>query len=170
MSKHIVLLTALASVLAACSASARTSGNEAVIIQNGQVTRSLSSSPVAPPPLIVPESAPAPAPLTAAPVQARAPAPRIDCDIDVRRTRNGVAIEGLASFARATDGDFSFVVTKRGGGGSSDIEQGGEYDARSGEELSLGLAEFSVERGSTWRATLKVFDGGREVCRSQARS
>lgn len=166
MSKHLFLLTALASVLAACSASARTGGNEAVIVQNGQITHSATSSHLAPPPL----NMPAPVIVEAAPVQAKAPAPRVDCDIDVRRTSNGVALEGLASFGRATDGDFSFVITKSGGGGSSDIEQGGEYDARAGEELSLGSAEFSTGRGSSWRATLKLFDGGREICRTQARS
>lgn len=168
MSKHLLLLTALTGVLAACSASARTGGNEAVIIQNGHVTRAPASSQLAPPPLVLPETAPAP--LAAAPVQARASVSRVDCDIDVRRTTNGVALEGLASFGRATDGDFSFVITKNGGGGSSDIEQGGAYDARPGEELSLGSAEFSTGRGSSWRATLKVFDAGREICRTQARS
>lgn len=168
MSKHLVLLTALTGVLAACSASARTGGNEAVIVQNGHVARAPASSQLAPPPLIIPDTAPAP--LAAASVEARAPARRIDCDIDVRRTSNGVALEGLATFGRATDGDFSFVVTKNGGGGSSDIEQGGEYDASAGEELSLGLAEFSTGRGASWRATLRIFDGGREICRTQARS
>jgi hypothetical protein len=166
MSKRILLLTALATVLAACSASARTNSNEAVIIQNGKVTQSLSSSYAAPPPLNVP----APAPLAAAPVEARLPAPRVDCDIDVRRTSNGIALEGLAHFTRSTDGDYSFVITKSGRGGSSDIEQGGEYDARAGQELALGSAEFSTERGSSWRATLKIYDGGREICRTQARS
>lgn len=168
MSKHLVLLTALSGVLAACSASARTGGNEAVIVQNGHVTRAPASSQLAPPPLILPE--PAPAPFAAAPVAARAPAPRVDCDIHVRRTNHGVALEGIASFARATDGNFSFVIAKDGAGGSSDIEQGGEYDARPGEELSLGSAEFSTGRGSSWRATLKIFDGGREICRTQVRS
>jgi len=168
MSPRIVLLTTVSVILAACSASARTSSNEALVVQNGQVTHVTSSAIDAPPPLIVPKTEAAPP--AAAPVKVHSPAPRVDCDIDVRHTSNGVALEGLANFTRATDGDFSFIITKSGGGGSSDIEQGGVYDARAGEELSLGSAELSTGRGSSWRATLTIYDGGREVCRTQARS
>jgi hypothetical protein len=92
------------------------------------------------------------------------------CDIIVRRTGNGVLIKAVANPGRYLDGDYSFVITKNGRGGSSDINQGGPFDARAGERVELGVSELSLERGAGYRATLVLSDNGREICRRTVRN
>lgn len=106
---------------------------------------------------------PAPAPLR----QARA----TTCDVVVERTRNGVLLTALARVDRPTLGDYSFVVTKSGGGNSSNINQGGPFKGGGGKSVELGASEISLERGSSYRATLTLTSqNGREICRRTVRS
>ena len=186
MTKHLMIFTASLAI-AACSASA--SPNTAVTLQSGpdlasalQATPSQSSVPeVIPPPLVVPGSAPrAPAPEALAPqavappvaapnnvVPAVAPAinARFSCDIEVKRTSHGIRITPVVQTDRAMAGEYSLVITKSGASGSSDINQGGPFDAARNEEIALSASEFSLERGDRFRAVLKVRSGGREICR-----
>jgi hypothetical protein len=108
--------------------------------------------------------------------EAPAPAPRVEairastCDIIVRRTPNGVLLKAVANLSRPTAGDYSFVITKSGGGGSSDINQGGELESYAGRH-ELGSSEVSLGRGASYRATLKLISpSGREICRRVVRS
>jgi hypothetical protein len=128
------------------------------------------------PPVIVPEAVTsavieAPAPLAvekqhATPQQYAIPVREtLWCDISVKRTPNGIRITPLIRAGHAMSGEYSLVITKKGGAGSSDISQGGPFDARRGVKEELGSSEFSLERGSSFRAVLKVRADGREVCR-----
>jgi hypothetical protein len=108
--------------------------------------------------------------------EAPAPAPRIEavrastCDIIVKHTPNGVLLKAVANLSRPTAGDYSFVITKSGGGGSSDINQGGELESYAGRH-DLGSSEVSLGRGASYRATLKLISpSGREICRRVVRS
>jgi hypothetical protein len=92
------------------------------------------------------------------------------CDIVVDRTRNGVMLTAVANLPRGADGEYSFVITKSGRGGSSDINQGGPIDSASRGRVELGAAEVSLERGASYRATLKLTSDGREICRRVKRS
>jgi hypothetical protein len=92
------------------------------------------------------------------------------CDIIVRRTSNGVMLKAVANLSRPTVGDYSFVITKSGYSGSSDINQGGPLESYAGRH-ELGASEVSLERGSSYRATLKLISpSGREICRRVVRS
>ena len=176
MTKHLMIFTASLAI-AACSASA--SPNTAVTVQSGpDLASALQAAPpqssvpeVIPPPLVVPESAPrAVAPPVAAPknvVPAVAPAikARFSCDIEVKRTSHGIRITPVVHADRAMAGEYSLVITKSGASGSSDINQGGPFDAARNEEIALSASEFSLERGDRFRAVLKVRSGGREICR-----
>lgn len=124
-----------------------------------------------------PPLAPAP-PVAFAPLRGSAPdallvAPAREdalwCDISVRRTPNGVRITPLVRAAHALSGEYSLVITKSGAGGSADISQGGPFDVERGIKQALGSSEISLERGSRFRAVLKVRADGHEVCR-EARS
>jgi hypothetical protein len=108
--------------------------------------------------------------------EAPASAPRVEavrastCDIIVKRTPDGVSLKAVANLSRPTAGDYSFVITKSGGGGSSDINQGGELERYAGRH-ELGSSEISLGRGSSYRATLKLISpSGREICRRVVRS
>lgn len=183
MTRHLMIFTASVA-LAACSAAA--SPNTAITTQSGPdlmatLAPEASQPPIAdeaPPPLIVPE-APAPAmlaPQTLAPKNVapdREAPPQVivpvqasfSCDIDIDRTSRGIRITPVVHADRAMSGEYSLVITKSGASGSSDINQGGPFDAGRGEEIALGASEFSLERGDRFRAVLKVRSGGREICR-----
>jgi hypothetical protein len=133
----------------------------------------MPTTPLAVTPEFAPEYAPdyaleyAPEPAEApraVPVKASA------CNIVVRRTSNGVLLKAVADLNRTTYGEYSFVITKIGRAGSSDINQGGPFEGRAGRHIELAASELSVERGSGYRATLKLRANGREICRDTVRS
>lgn len=108
----------------------------------------------------------------AAPVPAQNYQPYVSCDVVARRTSNGVRIEALA---HAGDGvfdavDYDLTVTRHGGGGSSDIVQSGAADLAGGETVTLGVAEFNVERGARYRANLVMSDADGVICTAELRS
>jgi hypothetical protein len=189
MSRHLATIlasTAIAVAIAACSTEPQAmtaSANTVSITQDSLVSAPLAPepaplavaeafappppvelSPVQPPPLAVPpEPAPIPAPKPAPAVRtARADS----CDIRVEHTSHGVLLTAVANTERS--GDYSFVITKRGESGSSDINQGGPFEA--GRRIELGASEVSLDRGSSYRATLVLTSSGRELCRRTIRS
>jgi hypothetical protein len=94
----------------------------------------------------------------------------VDCDVRVARSARGVALRGILRANTAASGDYRFVVTKSGGGGSSDISQGGPFALAAGEEAVVGSADLSMERGARWRAVLTLERDGVVICRREARS
>jgi hypothetical protein len=169
-STHLMMLTA-ALILAGCSSAAsQESTNTAVVTQQGpDLMASLDEgAPVddrvldGAPSVIVPERF-SPAPVEK-PVVRHVEA-RLTCDIDIDRTSNGIRVTPVVRSDRALNGEYSLVITKSGSGGSSDISQGGPFDAARGERVALSASEFSMERGARFKAVLKVRAGGREICR-----
>lgn len=96
--------------------------------------------------------------------------PAVGCDVRVVRSAQGVSLRGVARSDASLEGDYSFVVTKSGGGGSSDISQGGEFALTPGAETVLGSADLSMDRGARWRAVLVLERAGAETCRRDVRS
>ncbi|MDP3738565.1 MAG: curli-like amyloid fiber formation chaperone CsgH [Hyphomonadaceae bacterium] len=180
--RHLAILLA-ATAIAACSSPQSAVDPAPAIASIGLAP--LAPEPAAPTPLAadrpVVEPAPelalapevAPAPLTK-PLPAPAPlrqARATTCDVVVERTRNGVLLTALARVDRPAAGDYSFVITKSGGGNSSDINQGGPFKGGGGKSVELGASEISLERGSSYRATLTLTSqDGREICRRTVRS
>jgi len=189
-----LMMASASLVLAACSSAVSqevvsTSGsNTAIVTQShggmadGGLVASLDAASPAqpvldggPPPLRTPEPEalapivpPAAAPRIIAPEPVAPPAAvRADftCDIDVVRTPNGIRITPVVRADRTLNGEYSLVITKTGAAGSSDINQGGPFDAARGERVKLGASEISFERGDKYRAVLKVRANGREICR-----
>lgn len=101
----------------------------------------------------------------AAPVDVRKQDDSLWCDISVKRTLNGVRIIPVVRSDRSVSGEYSLVITKSGHSGSSDISQGGPFDAPRDVKQELGASEISLEHGAKFRAVLKVRSGGHEVCR-----
>jgi hypothetical protein len=98
--------------------------------------------------------------------------PYVTCDVVARTTRNGVRIEALA---HAGDGvvdtiDYELTVTRDGGGGSSDIVQSGAADLVAGETVTLGVAEFNLERRARYRADLVLSDEDGVICNAELES
>ncbi len=161
MSKHFIALAAM-SALAACSAglapeAAETSST--LVFQQADLAPELEGAPVSRPE----------APAYSSALPERAALAKHDtnlfCDIAVVKTSRGVRITPIVRSDRSLSGEYSIVITKSGAGGSSDISQGGPFDAARGVRQTLGASEISLERGASFRAVLKVRAGGREVCR-----
>lgn len=93
----------------------------------------------------------------------------VECMVRRTPTLHGVRLEALARGDRNAYGDYEFVVTKDGAGGSSDIVQEGAFDLSAGEQM-LGEAEFSMGRRDVYRARLVLRDGAGVVCRDDVRS
>ncbi len=155
MSRHLITFATIAAV-AACS--------------SGVASEAQLASPPAPPDA---ELDGAPPVLAAPPVVVAPPAPAavrkqddsLWCDISVKRTLNGVRIIPVVRSDRSVSGEYSLVITKSGHSGSSDISQGGPFDALRDVKQELGASEISLEHGAKFRAVLKVRSGGHEVCR-----
>lgn len=170
MTRSIFIPLAAAGALAACSAGAQ------------PYPETVAYAPVNAPPADVPQAqstsvyaapVPSPSPPIEAVEVADPPPLRVarpgyaTCRILTERTRNGVAFTAVGEFDRAVSGDYSFTITKRGRSGSSDIVQDGPFRARAGETRALGNAEISIERRGGYRAVLKVYANGRQICRRE---
>ena len=161
MSKSFITLAAL-SLAVACSAAAR---------QNPMVESRADTSVAAPA-----EALPAPG---AEPERRIEPVSigrraslqdAVSCDVRARPSVNGVLIEARLHANRSLSGEYQLVITKSGGGNSSDVTQGGPFTAAAGSSLSLGQTELSVERNGRVRAVLTLREGNREICRHEFRS
>lgn len=173
MNRSTLLLSAL--LLAGCSSAAQGAPNTAIATQSGpDHPAAFHDAPPASDPVL--DGAPPIVPAVAPSAVARAPEPvappvvqkvqaRFSCDIDIDRTSSGIRVTPVVRSHKTLSGEYSLVITKSGAGGSSDISQGGPFDAAHGERVGLSTSEFSMERGAKFRAVLKVRAGGREVCR-----
>ncbi len=130
MNRHLIAFTSVLA-LAGCSAGMTAETvqesylppEDAVLIQELEVS----------PPVAVAEMPVAPARLDPPKAAIAKPAPvkeqTMFCDISVVKTSHGVRITPVVRADRALSGEYSLTITKSGGAGSSDISQGGPFDA-----------------------------------------
>ncbi len=172
MSKHLATLLA-ATAIAACSSDPRS------LVEPAASAEPMVADYSPPPPEPIEEALrapPLPLPRASEPPYPHPGAPPVRqsrtgiCDVVVDHTRNGVVLTAVADLDRSITGEYSFVITKTGGGNSSDIEQEGPFESTGRGPIELSESEFSLERGSSYRATLTLTSRGREVCRRTVRS
>jgi hypothetical protein len=84
----------------------------------------------------------------------------LTCAIDVARSRDGVTLRPVVTTDRPLTGRYRLSVTSRGGGGGSDIDQSGEFEAY-GTRTVLGTV--SLGGGGSYEARLTVTVGGRRI-------
>lgn len=175
MSKHLAILLAAATALAACSSDPRSLAEPAApaapLAQDpapAPAPERFDEAMALPLPLPPPRASEPPYPHPGAPSVRRSQADL--CDVIVERTRNGVVLTAVADPGRPMSGRYSFIITKDGGGNSSDIEQEGPFRGVSPGMIELSSSEISMDRGSGYRATLTLTSQGREVCRRTVRS
>jgi hypothetical protein len=104
------------------------------------------------------------------PVSHLAASAAAECRIAVTPTPNGLRFDALARSHDYAAGQYEFVLTKIDRGGSSDIQQGGEFRLNAGAQDVLGSSELSLDRGGRYRARLVLWDSNGEICRVQRRS
>lgn len=89
------------------------------------------------------------------------------CEIQAFHEGNGTTLTGTFHSEAPVSGTYSFKVTGRGSSGSSNISQGGEFEAAQGEDVELGNVMMSSP-GGIFDAVLEVTIDGRTVdCRKR---
>ncbi|MGQ0534422.1 MAG: curli-like amyloid fiber formation chaperone CsgH [Caulobacteraceae bacterium] len=160
MSKLSLLTFAAIAALTACSAAAHT---EPAVVPAENIAPQAAPSPAGAPQATVS------AMQTAAPPQVEesrsAPRAAISCEVRSRRTGNGVLIQARVFADRDIAGEYDLVITKSGGGNSSEINQSGPVSIAAGSSVTLGENEISVERGARVRAVLTLRDSHGQICR-----
>ena len=90
------------------------------------------------------------------------------CELRAERSGRIVELEGLVHVSRAVSGSYRLRVMQNGSGGSSQINQSGEFDVRAGSASSLGTVSLLAAPG-TYTATLTVqWDDGSFDCVAKA--
>ncbi|HSH63740.1 curli-like amyloid fiber formation chaperone CsgH [Methyloceanibacter sp.] len=86
------------------------------------------------------------------------------CEIRAETYGRGVVLEGLVFADVPITGTYQFRISQRGAGGSSQINQGGEFEAAPDEPASLGTVLIGSGPNG-FRATLTVrWRGGTVDC------
>ena len=80
------------------------------------------------------------------------------CEIRVTQHAGTMSLKGVYHADAATTGSYGFQVASSGGGGNSRINQGGGFDARAGEEITLGTVTLGAN--TRYDASLTVTAGG----------
>jgi hypothetical protein len=99
--------------------------------------------------------------IMAAPDHASAGGGGLRCEIYQSHGGGGVTLQGVVFANGAVDGSYQFNITKSGGGGSSNINQGGEFSVGAGGKATLGQVSLGGDGGYT--ASLRVTADGHSV-------
>lgn len=81
------------------------------------------------------------------------------CEIVTRHAGAMIAIDAQASGPRGATGTYSFQIAGSGGGGSTNIRQGGEFSFGSSAPKTLGSVTLGAN-GGVYDATLTIDSGG----------
>lgn len=83
------------------------------------------------------------------------------CEISTTPQAGLVKLDALVHADKSLNGTYTFRVRKTGGGGSSTINQSGDFDARAGQTATL--SSVSLGTGGAYTATLNVQTGADSV-------
>lgn len=88
------------------------------------------------------------------------------CEIYQSQRWGSVVLEGVVYANGAVSGSYQFQVNKAGGGGSSNINQGGEFSVGAGGKSTVGSVSLAGDGG--YSATLRVTaDGHSASCKDR---
>jgi hypothetical protein len=96
---------------------------------------------------------------TAAAGTGTAQAEPLRCEIVAKASGGTTRLEAIAHADRAVRGSYTFKVASSGPSGSSNIQQGGAFEAGPGRSPTLGVASF----GGRYDARLEITADGRKV-------
>lgn len=84
----------------------------------------------------------------AKPASAKAVSGSLRCELEVKQRAGGVELQGVVFANAKVEGSYQLQIRKTGGGGSSDINQGGEFNAGPGLPARLGIVSLGGDDGS----------------------
>src|SRR5262249_45464263 len=82
--------------------------------------------------------------------------PALVCRIEKSRMGNIVQVGGRIVARQTVAGDFRLTVRSFGPGGSSSVQQSGQFHVAGGREISVGKATVSFGKGAKLAADLEV--------------
>lgn len=91
----------------------------------------------------------------------------VSCEIRSSKTAGGIMLEAAATGRGKTSGEYEFVISKSGGGGSSDITQGGVFEIGVDDEAILGEVRLGSGKGISVRARLTLTDKDKLLCEAE---
>ncbi len=83
------------------------------------------------------------------------------CEVLATPTGGGFALEAVYRAETTTSGTYTFSVQSVGGSSRTSINQGGGFNARSGEVLTLGRT--NVAGAAAYDVTLSIDAGGKAI-------
>ena len=83
------------------------------------------------------------------------------CGIATSSERGMLALEGTILSPVALNGEYRFAIRSSGGGGSSNISQGGYFSANANEATPLG--KVLINAGSSYTIDFEVTAGGKKI-------
>ena len=84
------------------------------------------------------------------------------CEISATSSGGMVKLDALVHADKAVAGSYTFRVEKTGGGGSSSINQGGDFGAKAGQTATLSSVSLTAP-GGQYKAALDVTIDGKTV-------
>lgn len=82
------------------------------------------------------------------------------CGISTSNANGMLSVEGVLQSPEALTGDYRFALKSQGAGGSSNINQGGQFSATPGMPVSLG--KVSVNAGANIEVDFTITTGGQK--------
>ena len=87
------------------------------------------------------------------------------CGVNTSNANGMLSVEGVLQSPEALTGDYRFALKSQGAGGSSNINQGGQFSATPGMPVSLG--KVSVNAGANIEVDFTITTGGKKYDCSQ---
>lgn len=87
------------------------------------------------------------------------------CGVNTSNANGMLSVEGVLQSPEALTGEYRFALKSQGAGGSSNINQGGQFSATPGMPVSLG--KVSVNAGANIEVDFTITTGGKKYDCSQ---
>ena len=84
------------------------------------------------------------------------------CEIKAASSGDMLALQGVAHAGIALSGSYQMRVSGQGPGGSTNLNQGGQFNAAAGEAVTLGQVMVD-NSGGTYDVTLSIDSAGGKV-------
>ncbi|WP_156477435.1 curli-like amyloid fiber formation chaperone CsgH [Falsihalocynthiibacter arcticus] len=96
-------------------------------------------------------------------VQTESSSGKLHCEITTKTVSQNLQLRGVVWSGDKAAGSYSFVVTKQGVSGRSNIAQSGLFDVAPDERKIVGMVIVNALAGDRYLARLSVRSGGNEA-------
>lgn len=91
----------------------------------------------------------------------------IECEIKSQASTSGMVFTGVIWATRKTVGDYKFMVSKHGPGGTSNVVQRGLFAVGANKSSVVGTVAVNAGAGDQVLARLTITSNGHEICTAE---